>query len=171
MTDFETWYVREHPRLVRAMTVLYGEAGPDLAAEACARCLERWESPNPVADPTAWTFRVAVNVARSRARRRRLERDRLHRAGPSEVVAGPSEPDLELWEAIRALPPRQRTAIVLRYAAGLSEAQTAAVMGIATGTVGATTAAARRRLAEALGPDPRSAGDDDTEPEEVDRVP
>ena len=40
------------------------------------------------------------------------------------------EPDV-----LRTLPPRQRAALVLRYFEDLTEAQTAEVMGIATGTV------------------------------------
>jgi RNA polymerase sigma factor (sigma-70 family) len=37
--------------------------------------------------------------------------------------------------ALRALPPRQRQAIALRYYAGLPEAQIAAIMGVTEGTV------------------------------------
>lgn len=37
--------------------------------------------------------------------------------------------------ALRALPPRQRQAIALRYYADLAEAQIAAIMGVSEGTV------------------------------------
>ena len=43
--------------------------------------------------------------------------------------------DLALWDRIRALPPRQRTVIVLRYYEDMSEAQIAALMGSSVGTV------------------------------------
>jgi len=52
--------------------------------------------------------------------------------------AGPAEPvvrDIALWGRIRALPPRQRTVIVLRYYEDMSEAQIAALMGSSVGTV------------------------------------
>ena len=46
----------------------------------------------------------------------------------------PEERSIELWDAVRALPPRARTAIALRYAAGLSEAEVATAMNVAVGT-------------------------------------
>ena len=50
-----------------------------------------------------------------------------------------SEPDISerdaVWAVLRALPVRQRTAIVLRFFQDLSEAQTAEVMRCRPGTV------------------------------------
>jgi RNA polymerase sigma-70 factor (ECF subfamily) len=51
---------------------------------------------------------------------------------------------------VRALPPRARTAVALRYTAGLTEAEVAAAMHVAVGTASATLASARRALAAAL---------------------
>lgn len=62
----------------------------------------------------------------------------------------PPELDLELWEAVRDLPERMRTAVALRYVADLTEREVADIMGIAAGTVAATLHAARRKLAERL---------------------
>jgi RNA polymerase sigma-70 factor (ECF subfamily) len=59
-----------------------------------------------------------------------------------------------LWDAVRALPPRARTAIALRYTGGLSEAEVAAAMNVAVGTASATLASARRALAAALADTP-----------------
>jgi DNA-directed RNA polymerase specialized sigma24 family protein len=44
--------------------------------------------------------------------------------------------------AVRLLPPRQREALVLRYFAGLTEAETAEAMRVSRGTVKSTTARA-----------------------------
>jgi RNA polymerase sigma-70 factor (sigma-E family) len=52
--------------------------------------------------------------------------------------------------ALRALPPRQREALVLRYYAGLSEAQIVSAMGISTGAVKSHTAGAVASLRAAL---------------------
>ena len=60
------------------------------------------------------------------------------------------EDRLYLWDAVRSLPPRQRTAIVLHYVADMSQEQVAGVMGIAPGTVAATLHAARDTLREKL---------------------
>ena len=59
-------------------------------------------------------------------------------------------PTGEVWELVRALPERQRVAVVLRYVADLTEPDIAIAMGIARGTVASTLAAARERLAEIL---------------------
>jgi RNA polymerase sigma-70 factor (sigma-E family) len=45
----------------------------------------------------------------------------------------------ELWTLVCRLPPRQRTAVVLRYYEDLSEAETAGVLGCAVGTVKSNT--------------------------------
>jgi RNA polymerase sigma-70 factor (sigma-E family) len=55
-----------------------------------------------------------------------------------------------LTSALRALPPRQREALVLRYYADLSETQIAAAMGISKGAVKSHTARAISSLRRAL---------------------
>ena len=52
---------------------------------------------------------------------------------------------------MRALPPRQRTAIVLRYVADLTEADIGRAMGIRRSTVSSTLADADRAIARELG--------------------
>ena len=54
--------------------------------------------------------------------------------------------------ALRALPKRQREAVVLRYLVDLSESQTAQAMGCATGTVKSAAARGLDHLRRALGP-------------------
>ncbi len=56
-----------------------------------------------------------------------------------------------VWEALQQLPPRQRAAVVLRYYEDLTEAQTAAAMGCAVGTVKSQVSAALRTLRTQLG--------------------
>ena len=48
--------------------------------------------------------------------------------------------------ALRALPPRQRAVLVLRYYRDCTEAQTADILGCAVGTVKSQTAAALKKL-------------------------
>jgi RNA polymerase sigma-70 factor (ECF subfamily) len=121
----------------------------EVAAEAFARAWADWAAVGRMASPVGWVYRVALNQARSRFRRRRVER-RLALV-PVETVAAPGEPDDELWQAVRMLPPRARTAIALRYVADLPEAEVAELMKVARGTVAATLSSARKRLAEMLG--------------------
>ena len=58
-----------------------------------------------------------------------------------------------MWEAVRSLPERQRTAVALRYVLDLPEAEVAALMGITRGAASSYLTAARRTLAVALAAD------------------
>jgi RNA polymerase sigma-70 factor (ECF subfamily) len=74
----------------------------------------------------------------------------LRRAASSTGAASPPDWSVEVWDALRRLPPRERTAMALRYVADLRTDDIAAAMRIAPGTVGATLHAGRHRLAAAL---------------------
>jgi RNA polymerase sigma factor (sigma-70 family) len=149
MSSFEVWYRRYHPALVAALTVVAGDrdAALDAADEAYVRALERWTRVSSMASPEGWAYRVGVNTLHRRAGRRRLER----RAATGRLAATVI-PDLrpEVWDAVRALAPRQREAVALRYVLDMSEAQVAAVMRVAVGTASATLASATVRLAALL---------------------
>ncbi|GIH66152.1 sigma factor-like helix-turn-helix DNA-binding protein [Microbispora siamensis] len=58
-----------------------------------------------------------------------------------------------LMDGLRALPPRQRAAVVLRFWEDMTEAQTAKVLGCSVGTVKSQTAKALVRLRRLLGAD------------------
>jgi RNA polymerase sigma factor (sigma-70 family) len=51
-----------------------------------------------------------------------------------------------LWTALGRLPRRQQAAVVLRYYEGLSEAETAEVLGCTVGTVKSSTSRALAKL-------------------------
>jgi RNA polymerase sigma-70 factor (ECF subfamily) len=74
------------------------------------------------------------------------------------VVPAPLSDDV--WDAVRSLPLRQRTAIALRYVSDLTQEEIAAVMDVAPGTVSATLVAARRRLGELLDDPSVTTGED-----------
>lgn len=147
--SFEGWYRMEHPRVLALLTVAAGDAdlGRDIASEAFVRALERWERVEAMDSPAAWTYRVGVNLLRRRLRRaafeRRLQADRPAPAAPPSVES-------DLWDAVRALPVRQRTAVALRYVCDLPQDEIASIMHVAVGTVSATLTAARRSLAAEL---------------------
>lgn len=159
-SGFETWYRAEHPRVLAALAVVARD--PDLAqeaaAEAFARALQQWDRVGAMGSPGGWTYRVALNGLRRRARRAAFERRLLPRLAPPATIAVPAYA-VEVWQVVTGLAPRMRTAVALRYLGGLTEAEVADVMGIAPGTVAATLHQARRRLAPLLAPD--------TFPEEV----
>jgi RNA polymerase sigma-70 factor (ECF subfamily) len=145
---FEDWYRREHPRLVTLVSVAVGDAeiGRDATDEALTRAFERWDRVSVMASPSGWTYRVALNVARRRARRRVIERSLLGRARTVDVPG----PTGELWLLVSVLPDRQRQAVLLRHVGQLTEVEIAAVMRVARGTVSATLRSAYRTLGVAL---------------------
>ncbi|HEY9557096.1 MAG TPA: sigma-70 family RNA polymerase sigma factor [Acidimicrobiales bacterium] len=147
--DFESWYRREHPRLLASIVLVSGQ--PDLAREAVdealVRALERWDRVSAMASPGGWTYRVALNCLRRRTRRAAMER-RLLRRGVRERSLAP--PAGEAWEVVRSLPPRQRAVVVLRYVADLSQSEIAEVLGVTRSTVSSTLTAAHRALAPML---------------------
>lgn len=109
----------------------------EVAQEALARAYLRWNRIEGYAEP--WVARVASNLALDRHRRRSRERS-FHAGAPPPAESEPDRTDglvtrLELVEGLRALPRRQREAVVLRYLADVSEAATAELLGCTAGTV------------------------------------
>jgi RNA polymerase sigma-70 factor (ECF subfamily) len=147
--DFEDWYDAQHPRLFASLLVLSGDRdiAQDATAEAFVRALQHWPRVQAMAAPDGWVYRVGVNVMRRNARRRGFERRLLRRLNADDLVPAPAG---EVWDLVRALPDRQRMAVVLRYVADLEEREIAEVMGVARGTVASTLSDARRSLAAVL---------------------
>src|ERR687892_2598190 len=75
------------------------------------------------------------------------------RAGRPPGRPPPTQLSPDVWDALAALPSRQREAIALRYLLDLTQADVADAMGVAPGTAAATLHAARRNLADRLGLD------------------
>jgi RNA polymerase sigma-70 factor (ECF subfamily) len=149
--SFEAWYRAEHSRVFVAMLSLTGERhlAADVTAEAFARALQHWVRVSAMASPGGWTYRVAVNVLRRRQRRAAFERRLLPRLAASRAASVPG-PAGEVWDLVRELPERQRTAVVLRYVADLTEPEIARAMNVTRGTVATSLARARRTLGDAL---------------------
>jgi RNA polymerase sigma-70 factor (ECF subfamily) len=152
--DFEAWYLREHPRVVSAVAAITGRpsVAADAADEAFTRACERWERVRGMGSAGGWVHRTALNVARRRLRRTDHERRLLRRfTAAHEPEAPPPAWSVEMWDVLRALPPCEREAIVLRHVGDLSVAEVAQAMGVTTGTVSSTLSSARHHLAELLG--------------------
>ncbi len=111
----------------------------------------------------SWLFRIAGNLARSWARRRkivgwvRFDLDVHDRAGrgpaPDAVVAG-EQLRLRLQSALAGLPSRQREALVLRRYHDLSQRDIAAAMGTSEGAVESLLVRALDTLRRELAPEP-----------------
>jgi DNA-directed RNA polymerase specialized sigma24 family protein len=147
--DFAEWYAAEHQRLITSLTLVTGnlDAARDATDEAFARAYGAWSRVSLMANRRGWTYHVALNVLRRRGRRARLEQALLARQPRPTAVPPPAG---EAWEAVRRLPPRQRTAVVLRFVADLTEEQVGVVMGVSRSTISSSLADARRTLAQWL---------------------
>ena len=133
------------------------DAAQDQVAEAFARAWASWQrvSKHPV--PQAWVVRTALNAGISRWRRQRREvtvADAGTGAGSSTSSQPPDGVDPLIMAALMRLPTRQRQVVALRLFLDLDTARTAAVLGIAPGTVqahlGRAIAALRKDLAREL---------------------
>ncbi|OPG06644.1 SigE family RNA polymerase sigma factor [Microbispora sp. GKU 823] len=124
----------------------------DVLQAALERACRNWHRLRRDADPEPYVRRIIVNLAISRARRRALLRI-IPTHSPPETPAPRADVELRqvLMDGLRALPPRQRAAVVLRFWEDMTEAQTAKVLGCSVGTVKSQTAKALVRLRRLLG--------------------
>ena len=142
----------------RLVGQLYGVCGDlseaeDAVAEAFARAVSRRRSFERLDNPEAWLRTVAVNVIRSRHRRRRVGERLLGRTPTIDLTHRPdlSEDRIALVDALRCLPDHQRETLALHYLADLSVADVAETLGVPVGTVKARRSRGRAALATALG--------------------
>ncbi|HSM00994.1 MAG TPA: sigma factor-like helix-turn-helix DNA-binding protein [Acidimicrobiia bacterium] len=140
-------FVREkEPVLRRALVATLGqERGREAAAEAFAYAWQHWDRVGSMAHPIAYLFRVG----RSRTRYRRRERP-VFDAVPSQELPH-VEPGLP--RALGRLSEKQRLAVVLVHAFGVSRREAAQVMGTRPSTVDTHLARGLRKLRSELGVD------------------
>ncbi len=148
-------YQAYYRRLVAALYGLTGDHGEaqDLVQEAYARALARSRQFLDVADPEAWLRTVAVNLARTRWRRRRLfdsmvRTGRVIRTPDSVPGAGPDR--VALVAALQRLSRPTREAIVLHHLADMSVYEVAESLGVPVGTVKARLSRGRALLAKLI---------------------
>jgi RNA polymerase sigma-70 factor (ECF subfamily) len=120
----------------------------EVVAEAFARAVQHRRTFGRLDNPEAWLRTVAVNVSRTRARRRALLGDRQH----AQVARHPELEDdrLALMAALRKLPTTQREAIALFYLADLPVQAVAEATGVPVGTVKTRLRRGRAALAVQL---------------------
>ncbi len=141
--------VAEHGRVVLRVcrALLPPDDAQDAAAETFLSALRAYPRLRPDSDVRAWlvtiAHRKAVDVHRTRARSAVPLADLPDRAGPPDAVLDAGPPDSELWDAVRALPDKQRMAVAYHYVADLPYAEVGRLMGT-------SEAAARRSAADAI---------------------
>ena len=149
--DFAQVFSAHHAEALRIAYLLCGDAhrAEDAVADAFVKIYRRW-STGGVDRPRAYIRRAVVNEVNSRFRRLALERREAEkRSGDDRGMRGYDDRFAdadEILAALRKLPARQRTAVVLRYYADMTEAETADAMGVSVGTVKSTVSRALDRM-------------------------
>ncbi|HLY51236.1 MAG TPA: SigE family RNA polymerase sigma factor [Solirubrobacteraceae bacterium] len=154
--DFDRFVANNGDGLVRTAYLMVGDLheAEDLVQEALFKVAARWPRVCRMENPVAYTRRVLVNLALHGSSRRSRNRAELKATPPAETAARAAHLDIhdELFEALAALPPRQRAALVLRYFLDLPEAEVAAALRCSLGTVKSSTSRGLKRLEETLRP-------------------
>ena len=153
-----TAFMAEHMGTLRYTAWLLvgeGEHADELVQQALVRTYGAWSRART--DPLPYTRRVLVNLRTDAWRRHRREvltapdempDTRVDATGPSQAEARD-----RLLRALAQLTPHQRRVVVLRYLVDLSEADVAADLGVAVGTVKSTASRSLATLRAALGDD------------------
>nr|WP_174530568.1 SigE family RNA polymerase sigma factor [Micromonospora maritima] len=145
--EFTAFVNERGAALLRVAYALAGNqhAAEDLLQNALAKAYARWPRIRGDAEPYVKRilYHDQVSGWRRRARRAEVPVAEL----PERPTAGDdSDLRLLLRDALRALPPRQRAVLTLRYLEDLSVEQTAALLGCRPGTVASQSAKALARL-------------------------
>jgi RNA polymerase sigma factor (sigma-70 family) len=117
-------FLEEHRRPVMGFlrAMVGAEEADDCFQETFIAAMRAYDRLNG-ANPRAWVMTIA--------RRKAIDHHRASRRRPEPRAAVPEQPvhddhafrDDELWQAVSALPPKQRGAVAMRYAADLGYAE------------------------------------------------
>ena len=144
---FEHAVARHGSTVLRVCRAVAGRTdGDDAWSETFLAALRAWPDLEPGTNVEAWLVtighRKAIDVLRARARRAVPVGDVPQGASP---LVGRVEDgrDLDLWQAVAALPTKQRHCVALHHLGGLPYDEIAAL-------VGGSAAAARRAAADGI---------------------
>lgn len=149
--------VRQHQAAIfRLAYLLLGDAddAEDVAQDALIRAFGARQRFDPTRPLRPWLLQITANLARNRRRSLGRYVAALRRAvqGSPESITYVEKESAQrweaqtLWQAVRRLGVTDQQIIYLRYFLDLSEAETAATLQIAAGTVKSRTHRAMQRL-------------------------
>jgi len=123
----------------------------DIAQDVCVKLATALASFDGRAAFSSWLYRVTLNVVRD-MQRARARRDKRHSdfldVTPHDAPADQEDAtvEAELWRAVRALPEKQRDAVLLIYAEGMTHGETANILNTKESTVSWYVHEARKTL-------------------------
>lgn len=138
---FEEFVAVRGPALVRLARGLLRDpdTAEDVVQDVLARALLKWGRVSAADDPSAYVNRMVVNACtsfwrRAARRERPVAPEELPDAGRADAADQLADRD-QLLTALRALPVKQRTVLVLRHFEDCSDEQIGDLLDITTGTV------------------------------------
>lgn len=157
--EFRDYVTARSTALLRTAYLMTGNQSDaeDLLQTALAKTYLAWPRISNRQAVDAYVRRTMINTRTSWWRRDRhvtlTSGDELLARTPATGRDPIADTDLHdaLWSALARLPRRQRAAVVLRYYEELSEAETAAALGVSVGTVKSTVARGLAKLREDAG--------------------
>ena len=157
--EFGAFAAAAWPRLYRAVYAVARDSrdAEDAVQNALADAQRHWPRVQAAGDPMAYARRMALNALLAERRRAWWSREVADAGEAATRHTAPGDhaalttTRVTVLDALRALPPRQRAIVVLRYYDDLSEAQIADVLGCRPGTVKSQAAAALATLRRTLG--------------------
>jgi RNA polymerase sigma-70 factor (ECF subfamily) len=133
-SSFEAYYRDNRQHIFRALALTLGnrDLATDAVDEAMTRTYQHWRTVSSFDNQAGWTYRVGLNWARSRLRKRK--REILSGQIPERLTEVTfRDPDLD--RAVKALPLDARAVVVLRHYLDWSTDDVARALGIRPGTV------------------------------------
>src|SRR3954447_2348349 len=136
--EFSAYVAARRAKLFRAACLLCGDPhrAEDIVQDALARLYVNWPRVSRADNVEAYVRKMLVNSHYSDRRRpwRRESTSAIPMDLPLEPGTAPEDADA-IWGAIRSVRPGQRSVVVLRHIWDRSVEETAAELGISTGTV------------------------------------
>lgn len=159
--EFDQFVAQHGDELVRFAYLVCRDRGraEDLTQEALFKAVRRWRRTGPVEHPTQYVRRI-ITMEYLGWRRRLPSREIVGLDNLSAAEAAGDESRIadrdELWRLLEHLPARQRAVLVLRYYLDYDDAQIAAMLGCAQGSVRSMASRALSRLRDST-PSPSTA--------------
>jgi RNA polymerase sigma-70 factor (sigma-E family) len=162
--DFAAYLSARQASLLRTAYLLTGNRhdAEDLVQTAFAKLYLSWDKVRDQGAIDGYVRRILVNEHNSLWRRAWKRREHPAEDSVLHAIDRPHHDSTDdgvgtaLWDLVQTLPRKARAVVVLRYYEELSEAETAAALGISVGTVKSQTSRAlsalRTRTPETLSP-------------------
>jgi RNA polymerase sigma-70 factor (sigma-E family) len=149
--EFAAFFSATWPRLFRTTYAVAGDRvlAEDALQTAFAKVYTSWQRVQAAQHPEAYVRRMAINEVLTVLRRPWYRAERSTATPEERASPAPESSAVDrdaIWQAVCALPPRQRAVVVLRYYEDLSEAEIAEVLGCSRGTVKSTASSALANL-------------------------